>query len=514
LKTPSNYKIRLANEFNSRRSSDICPTFVGTDGTSILFTSNRDVSKKQKTSVITGKLNYDIYSVKKNKAGKWEKPTLLKEFNTADDDGTTTVSADGRDIYFMRCWAEAGATRGGEIMYATRSGGQWTEPQTITLFNDSSIMAAHPAISPDGKFLVFVSDKKDGFGGKDLYQTEKDGDKWTVPENLGDKINTSGNEMFPSFSPDGTLYFSSDGHQGFGGLDIFSAKKDSLGQWVVENLLSPINTSFDDFGITFSGVEKNGYFTSNRGSGKVVDNIYYFEIPEIVYAIEGKVTDENLTPLSDAIIKIVGNDGNVIKQRVKKDGTYRVKLAKDVNYVMLASNRGYLNSSEKVTTLGEKTSKSYTKNFKLPSISKPVNMENIFYEFGKWALTPESETELNNLVKLLNDNPNITIEIAAHTDMIGTDAYNLDLSQKRAQSVVSYLIKAGIAADRLTSRGYGKSRPVEVDKILAAKYRFLKEGDVLDSQFVEALPKEQQEIANKINRRTEFRVVRTTYNLY
>ncbi|MDR2684690.1 MAG: OmpA family protein [Prevotellaceae bacterium] len=514
LKNPTRYKVRPATEFNSRKSSDICPAFIGSDGNSILFTSNRDVSKKQKTSVITGKFNYDIYTSKKNKDGKWEKPQYLKEFNTSDDDGTTTVTADGREIYFTRCWAEAGQTRGGEIMSAVRSGGQWAEPQPVILFKDSSITAAHPAISPDGKYLYFVSDNKSGFGGKDIYISEKNGEEWNAPENLGEKINTSGNEMFPSFSPDGTLYFASDGHQGFGGLDIFSAKKDSLGKWVVENLLPPLNSSFDDFGITFAQSGKEGYFTSNRGNGKALDKIYYFELPEFAYVVEGKITDENGNQLSDAIVKLVGNDGNIVKQRVKKDGTYRIKLSKDVNYVMLASNRGYLNSSEKVTTLNEKNSKTYNKNFRLPSISKPVKMENIFYEFAKWNITPESELELNNLVKLLNDNPNITIEISAHTDMIGSDAANTELSQKRAQSVVNYLIKAGIAADRLTAKGYGKNRPVVVDSNLAKKYSFLKESDVLDSQFVEALPKEQQETANQINRRTEFRVLRTTYGLY
>lgn len=515
LKTPSRYKIRLANEFNSRKGSDFSPVFSDTDGSSLIMTSNKDNSKKQKVSEITGAFNFDLFSFKQNKDGKWEKAVFMAEFNTSDDDGVACVSADGREIYFTRCWGEAGATRGGEIMKSTRSGGEWTTPEPITLFKDSSITAAHPALSPDGKFLYFVSDSKKGFGGKDIYRAEYLDGSFGVPENLGDKINTSGNEMFPSFGADGTLYFASNGHFGLGGLDIFSAKQDSAGNWVVINMLPPINSSSDDFGITFQGIERKGYFSSNRGGGrKHFDKIYYFELPELAYIVEGKITDENGEILSDATVKIVGNDGSISKQRVKKDGTFRIKLAKDVNYVMLASNRGYLNSSEKVTTFNEKDSKNYQKNFRLPSISKPVKMDNIFYEFGKWTLTPESETELNNLVKLLNDNPNITIEIAAHTDMVGSDASNLELSQKRAQSVVDYLKNAGIAADRLTSKGYGKSRPVEVDKIIAAKHRFLKIGDLLTPEFIEALPKEQQEIANQINRRTEFRVLRTTYNLF
>jgi peptidoglycan-associated lipoprotein len=515
LKNPSRYKIRSATEFNSRKGSDFCPVFSDADGSSVIITSNRDNSKKQKVSEITGKFNYDLFSFKKNRDGKWEKAVFMQEFNTPNDDGTASVSADGKEIYFTRCWGQAGATRGGEIMKATRSGGQWTAPENVVLFNDSSITVAHPAISPDGKYLYFVSDDKGGFGGKDIYRAENLDEKWGTPENLGEKINTSGNEMFPYAGADGVLYFASDGHYGFGGLDIFAAKKDSLGIWQVQNMLPPINSSADDFGIVFWGNEKKGYFSSNRNGGKKhLDKIYFFELPELTYAIEGKITDENGEILSDAVVKLVGNDGSIVKQRVKKDGTYRIKLAKNVNYVMLASNRGYLNSSSNLTTFDEKESKIFLKNFRLPTISKPVKMDNIFYEFAKWNLTPESETELNALVKLLGDNPNITIEIAAHTDMTGSDASNMELSQKRAQSVVNYLIKAGIAADRLTSKGYGKSRPVEVDKNISTKYRFLKTGDILTPEFIEQLPKEHREAANQINRRTEFRVVRTTYNLF
>jgi peptidoglycan-associated lipoprotein len=514
LKTPSRYKTGIANEFNDKKSSDFSPAFVGDNGESIVITTNRSKSKKQKMSDITGKLNFDLYTVNKNSAGKWEKPKFITELNSSEDDGTASFTSDGKTVYFTRCLAEAGQNRGGVIMKSTRSGGEWTEPQEVKLFNDSSITAAHPAISPDGNTLYFVSDIKNGFGNKDIYKSEHTDGIWSVPENLGDKINTSGNEMFPYFSQNGTLYFSSDGHQGFGGLDIFEAKKDSAGSWQVTNMLSPINSQYDDFGITFRGTQNSGYFSSNRDNNRAFDKIYYFEQPELVYALEGKVTDENSMPLSDAIVKVVGNDGSIIKQRAKKDGSYRVKLNKNVNYVMLASNRGNLNSSGDVSTLGLTDSKTYIKNFKLPSISKPVKMENVFYEFGKWELTKESETELNNLVKLLNDNPNITIELSAHTDSVGSDASNLELSQRRAQSVVNHLIKAGIAADRLTSKGYGKSHPVEVDKTLAAKYRFLKEGDVLNAQHVVTLTKEQQEICNQINRRTEFRVLRTTYNLY
>ena len=319
--------------------------------------------------------------------------------------------------------------------------------------------------------------------------------------------------MFPSVAPDGSLYFASDGHVGFGGLDIYRAKRDSNGIWQVTNILAPINSPNDDFGITFRSNAASGYFSSNRGNTKNLDNIYWFELPELTYAVEGTVSDENGLPL-DAIVKLIGNDGSIVKQRVKRNGTYRIKLKPNVNYVMMASNRGHLNSSKSLSTVKEKDSKVFKNDFKLPSISKPVKMENIFYEFGQWNLSPESQKELDNLVKLLNDNPNITIELSAHTDSVGTAESNMELSQKRANTAVEYLIGKGIAKDRLVPKGYGESQPVVVDAFLAKRYGFLKEGDILTPNFIASLPADYQAICNQINRRTEFRVLRTTYNLF
>ena len=189
-------------------------------------------------------------------------------------------------------------------------------------------------------------------------------------------------------------------------------------------------------------------------------------------------------------------------------------MDQDVQYVMMASNRGYLNQKQEVNTLGVKDSKTFTTDFALAPISKPVTMDNIFYEFGKWNLTPESEEGLNALVKLLNDNPNITIEVSAHTDYIGNDNFNKELSEKRAQSVIAYLLKEGIEQARVTAVGYGEEQPITADKIIHNKYPFIPIGQQLTEEFVTTLTEEQQEIANQINRRTEFKVLKTTYNLY
>jgi len=216
----------------------------------------------------------------------------------------------------------------------------------------------------------------------------------------------------------------------------------------------------------------------------------------------------------DATVRLVSNNGMNARIQTKKDGTYRIKIDKDLNCVVLVSARGYLNQNTSVSTQGLVESKTFNVDFKLSAISKPIKIENIFYESGKWDLTPASENGLQVLVKLLNDNPNITIEISANTDLVGTNADNKVLSTKRAKSVVDYLISKKIASDRLASVGYGEEKPVVVDAAMAKKYPFLKENDVLDEAYVLKLTPAQQEVANQINRRTEFRVLKTTYKLY
>lgn len=525
-KMPAEYSVKKEDALNSKKS-DFCPVVADDDGSTIYFTSSRSTSTKKnviggnKPSAITGLRNNDIFVAKKKQNNKWEAPTPLPvEINTTFDEGACTLSADGKTMYFTQCRYLPGKTLGAEIYSSQRSGGEWTAPQRVTLLNDSSISTAHPAMSPDDSYLYFVSDMKGGYGGQDIWRCARLGDsKWGPPENLGPKINTPGDEMFPSFDHDGSLYFSSNGLPGFGGLDIFRArlvknKKDKTEEWMVENMMMPINSNGDDFGISFVGRKKKGYFSSNRQDPKGYDKIYSFDVPVLEFIVEGKVVDKNGDPITDAIVRIVGDNGVNAKVRVKKDGSYRYKLEKGVNYIMQASARGFLNEKGDFSTVGMRKTKSFKNDFNLPSAGKPVKIDNIFYEFGKYTLTKGSEKELNVLVKMMSDNPHITIEIGAHTDMVGSDEFNMDLSTKRAQSVVNYLISAGVESNRLTAKGYGKTVPVKVDAALATEYNFLKEGDVLNEEFVSKLPEKQQEIANQINRRTEFRVLRTTYKMY
>lgn len=506
------YIVKYANEFNSRSSSDFSPMFVGDDYSQIVFTSNRKNDNNRKRSDITGYPLNDIYMSTQNHSNKWSKPVPISDaVNTTDDEGTPVFNINGTKLYFTRCRTIG---PGGQIFMTSRSGGNWTTPDSITLFKDSSITVAHPALSPDGNTLYFVSDAPGGQGGKDIWYSEKVDGKWGIPQNMGKGINTSGNEMFPYMRTDSLMYFASDGWPGFGGLDIFKAQKDSVGKWHVTNMMRPINSRNDDFGITFEGSREKGYFSSNRRLNKLVDDIYYFELPQMVFVITGSVTDDKGEMINDATIRLVGDNGDNVKTITRKDGTYRIDLARNTNYVMLASDRGYLNQSAKFNTYNLDNSKTLSNEFTLVPINRPVKMDNIFYEFGKYTLTPESKKGLNALIKILNDNPNIAIEISAHTDYVGSDQDNLMLSQKRAESVVDYLIKAGIEKGRLTAKGYGETKPVEVDKSLAKQYPFLKIGTILNEDFLKTLPQNQQDICNQINRRTEFKVSKTTYNLY
>ena len=311
-----------------------------------------------------------------------------------------------------------------------------------------------------------------------------------------------------------THYFATDGHPGMGGLDMYKATLDSTGHWQVENMKAPINSAGDDFGITFAGSREKGFFSSNRNDARGYDHLYSFELPIITVFIEGIVSDVDENPIEGATVRIVGRDGLNEKVLTKKDGTYRVELERDIRYVMMASARGYLNQNFELKTGPEEKNETYIVDFFLSPISRPVVIENIFYDFDKATLRPESKKALDEMIKMLNDNPNVTIELGAHTDRKGTDQYNERLAQRRAQSVVDYLIAGGIAQDRLEAKGYGESVPKTINKKMAKEFPFLKEGDVLTEEFIEQLPPEQQEIADQINRRTEFKVLRTNYNLF
>ena len=512
---PTAYTVKKFDTFNARRSYNFSPEFLNADADVLFFSSNRVINNKvvQRNTTVTGLQMSSIYSARKNAAGKWEKPEAIgEEINSkSTDNGACCFTPDGTAMLFTRATQIDNSDSGTQIMVSNRAGGAWSEPKKLTIFKDSTVSVGQPAFAPDGETLYFVSDSPHGRGGKDIWKAKYQGGECKEIENLGKEINTEGDEMFPTVRYDGTLYFSSNGHAGLGGLDIFKAVPTKNDHWQVSNMGIPINSNGDDFGMTFEAKLDKGYFTSNRGETRGYDAIWSFELPQYEYILEGKVVDENQNPIPEAQVKLVSNTGLNVRVQTKKDGTYRIKVDKDMQCVMMASARGYLNKEGKISTTGMSGNQLINQDFKLSTIYKPIQVENIFYEFGKWDLTPASEKGLKDLINILTSNPNITIEISAHTDYVGNQDTNKQLSEKRAKSVVDYLIAYGIPAARLTSKGYGEDNPFVVDAVNAAKYSFLKENDILNESFVTKLLPDQQEIANQINRRTEFRVLKTTY---
>ena len=510
----SRYVVKQAKLFNSRRA-DFCPMYLGADCDQIYYTSTTEKATGDKKSEITGMKNADVFFSKKNEKGEWERPEPVEgELNTEFDEGIVAFSPDAQTMYLTKARRELNAPTSVEIYTSTRSDAKWSAPVKFESTADTLSTFGHPAVSPDGEYLYFVSDMPGGYGGKDIWRISLKERQGSLV-NLGPDINTEGNDDFPYVRSDGSLYFSSDGHPGMGGLDIFRAT--TVGdpadlRWKVENMGFPINSAGDDFGITF-GKGEDGFFSSNRGDARGYDHIYSFEYDPVRITIEGLVMDKDEEPVKNAIIRIVGNDGSNQKEVARDDGSFSFALQRGVKYVMLAGAKGYLNQKQEFASDSTMEDANYWVEFILPSISKPSVVENIFYDYDKADLRPESKTALNELIAVLHDNPNVTIEMASHTDRWGSDAYNINLSERRAKSVVDYLVENGISRDRLQPHGYGKSRPKTVTKRIARLYPQFKEGDILTEEFIKTLSEEDQQAADQINRRTEFSVLSLTYNM-
>ena len=514
----SAYTVKLDKNFSSSRA-DYCPAFSDRNGSVVYFSSTRNSGTGGQMSGITGTKPGDIYCLKKDEKGHWKSPEAAEgELNSEWDEGAACFTEDGNTMYFTVSRSDPQYPRMAEIWTSTRNDAKWGKPQALKITADTLSSYAHPALSPDGKWLYFVSDMPGGYGGYDLWRASVVGGHGVgAVENLGPEINTPGNEMFPAFRPSGELYFSSDGRElNLGGLDLYRAKEDTLTKhWEVAHLPYPMNSNGDDFGITFEGLHNRGFFSSNRASaGRGWDKIYSFSFPEILLSVKGWVYEQDGYELPEAVVYMVGNDGTNMKIGVNLEGSFEQPLAPGGKYLFLATCRGYLNYRAELTvdSLARKEHQ-YVLQFPLPSISIPVLVRGVYYEFDKADLTDNSREALDCLVKVLKENPNITIELSAHCDYRGRAEYNEKLSQRRAESVVRYLTEHGIEAERLTAKGYGESQPKTVSKKMTEKYPFLHENDVLTEEFILKLQPEQQEVCNSLNRRTEFRVLRTTYGL-
>ena len=510
----SKYIVKRMDVFNSRRQ-DYSPMLYGDKYEQLYFTSTRNEAKGDEPSGITGVKAGDIFLSEKDEKGKWSTPkVIVSGLNTEADEGTPAFSADGREMYITQCLTDPSYPRYAQIAVSNRSDAAWGKATKLEISRDTLSSFAHPAVSPDGNWLYFTSDMPGGKGGLDIWRVRLTGGTTGGVENLGDPVNTPGDEEFPTFRPNGDLYFSSNGHGGLGGLDIYIAKAGSDHRYHLDHPGYPLNSQGDDFGMTFEGLHNRGFFSSNRGDGRGWDHIYSFELPEVIQTVKGWVYEMDGYELPAAQVFMVGDDGTNRKLAVKGDGSFEQEIQPGVSYVLLATCNGFLNHKEEIKVSPVEASKEHTLQFPLAGLHVPVLIDNIFYDFDKATLRPESEKALNELVKLLEENPNVTIELSAHTDYIGSAEYNKRLSQRRADAVVAYLTSHGIVRDRLTPVGYGKERPKKIRRKLTEKYPWLKENDILTEDFIKKLDKEKQEIANQLNRRTEFTVLQTTYGMF
>lgn len=510
---PTRARVENVAALNTKYS-DFGACYSRKDHRSIIFTSSRVEAMGKVNDGGTGEKFQDLFEATVDKKGKWSAPRpLLEPINSGANDGAAFLDAKGNEMYFTRCEIEKGKYGTCQIYFTLRKGDTWEEPKMMKLSADSFTFG-QPCLSADGMSLYFTSDMSGGQGGKDIWvsQYNKSTKEWGKPVNLGPVINTPDDDMFPYIAADNTLYFSSKGHLGMGGLDIYKAKKSGDGWKEPENMKYPINSSADDFSMVLDETAGDkGFMSSNRPSGKGGDDMYTWYLPPLVFTVAGRVIDaDTKEPLEGASIELFGSDGSSIPFKTDKTGNYKFDLKPETSYKLSATMKTYLNKYLEVSTIGMEESKDFIGDFDftLRSTLRAIELPEVYYDLGKWDLRPESKKALDGLVLILNENPTIVVELGSHTDSRPIPMTNDTLSQRRAESVVNYLINAGIAPERLVAKGYGASQPRTLDKDRGS----FKKGDVLNDAFISGLAdKKLKEEAYQLNRRTEFRVLRTNY---
>jgi len=521
IANPSKYDVKWEKALNSKED-DFAPAYADRKLRSIVFTSDRSGAKGKEVDNWTGLGFSDFFFSRIDQKGEWSKPVLADAagmINSKANDGAGQFNPKFSSFYFTRCWNDPKRKNGCAIFKSSRTGNTaWSEPEMIDLGNDSSTVMGHPSVASN-ETIYFSADLPGGFGGKDLWMAKKDkkGGKY-LKQNLGPEINTAGDELFPFIRNDSILYFASNGLPGMGGLDIFQTTQ-SNGQWSrPENMKYPINTASDDFAMVFNPEEpEQGLMTSNRPGGKGRDDLYSFIIPPVYFTLEGNVKDDRtLQPVAGAKIQIVGTNGKSIEDNTDEKGHYsfnNMQIAVNTTYDIYVTKKDYFNEKGRETTVGLEKSKDLVRNFILrPIPKKPVVLPDILYDLAKWDLKPQYRDSLQGLIETLDANETIVVELASHTDTRDSDERNDILSQKRAQSVVDYLITRGIDPDRLVAKGYGERVPRTLTKDIAREGYTFTSGSVITDSLIEQLPNPAvKEAAHQLNRRTEFSILRNDY---
>jgi peptidoglycan-associated lipoprotein len=517
LSAPTKYKIKIEKVLNTKES-DFSATYADKLYNTIIFTSTREASSGKDMDNWTGQSFSDLFVSKLDPKGQWSTPVQLETsnvINTEANEGNPFVNSKFNQMYFTRCPNDKGTLQGCKIMVSRRAGRNWGEPKAIDLGGDSTTVFGNPSLSPDELTLLFAANLPKGQGGKDIWMASRKStaDNFGRPLNAGTDINTPDDEMFPFMRNDTTLYFSSNGHPGIGGLDIFRSTF-SNGEWTKPvNMQAPINSPGDDFGIIFNPEEDEGFFSSNRRGGKGSDDLYSFVNPPVLFTLSGIVKDDNtLQFIPGAVVKLTGSNGTSVETRTDAQGHYgfnKVQIKPNTTYDLICLKSNYFNKKAKETTVGLESSKDFIIDFRLQPIpDKPIVLPDILYDLAKWDLKPQYQDSLQGLIKTLDENETIIIELASHTDSRGTDESNDVLSQKRAESVVNYLIDRGIDPDRLIAKGYGERVPRRLLKDQLKDGFLFKAGTLLSQAFVDSLKtKPEQEAAYALNRRSEFRII-------
>jgi len=435
--------------------------------------------EKGKTDPWTGNSYYDVFYLKTNGETWNEQVPIAPVFKGVYHDGPICFNEAQDMAIFTRSYVKKGNKRGTDeqnfnnmFLYSSRidSTGAWTKGEELP-FNGKDFSSMHPALTAGGDSLYFASDRPGGQGKNDIYLTTFVEGSWTAPVNLGPMINTPANEVFPTLKKDGSLYFSSNGHPSLGALDIFKTERGEEGEWnKPRNLNYPVNSTADDFSYIFNKSDSTGFFSSNR-SGK--DKIFEFKKgDENTVTIEGLTLDEEGNILSGVTVQLIDTDTDeVLEETVTgADGKFEFKLKAGGNYKIVSQKNGYFNESFERSTIGQQENETVEVTFNMRKliVTDPddfgandegvYEVENIYYDFDDFVIRPDAAIELDKLLKLMNDNPKISIELHSHTDSRGKDAYNMNLSDRRARSARAYLVKKGVAPSRIGTKGFGESR--------------------------------------------------------
>jgi peptidoglycan-associated lipoprotein len=522
VNNPKNYSLENIKKINTK-FDDFSPSYQDNNYQSIYFTTTREEATGKELDGWTGEDFSDIFYAKLDRKGEWSKPESIDEnevINTEGNEGQPAFNSRFNRMYFTRCFTSVDKPSGCIILQAKRSGRSWEDPELVELDSDSSAVVGHPAISEDEKVLVFAADFERGAGGKDLYIATRESklDPFGRPRNLGPLVNTRKDEMYPYWRNDTTLYFSSNGHIRLGGLDIYQViiKGDTVFSEPV-NMGYPINSSSDDFGIIFNPDQQEaGFLSSNRNGGRGGADIYSFILPPLEYTISGIVTDDyTFQVIEDLEVLMLGSDGSEKKTKTYEGGKFSFnnkQVFPDTEYELVFESEGYFRQVLKESTVGLDHSKDIEMEVMLKRIpDEPILLPEILFDLAKWDLKPQFEDSLQGLIETMDANPKLAIELGAHTDARGNDEANDILSQKRAESVVDYLILRGIDPGRLFAKGYGENVPRTFSVDIKKNGITFPAGVQLTEEYINELPDSQKETAHGLNRRIEFRIVSKDY---